>query len=334
MEALGLSPIERRLINRWQGGFPLAGRPFALVGRDLGVDEVTIIYAIARLLEQGWLTRFGPLYNAERMGGSLTLAAQEVPEAEFDRVAEIVNAFPEVAHNYRRDHRLNQWFVLATHSQEAMEDAIRRIETATGLKVISFPKEREFFLGLWFEVDERGGGCTRSIPYETQESGTDSNLPLDELDRRIIAATQEGLPLVPDPYRALAERLECLPDNVITRMEAMLSSGAIRRIGLVPNHYRLGFRGNGMTVWDIPDQQLESVGRQVAALDAVSHCYARPRHLPEWPYNLFAMVHGKGREEVQGKVEEIAQLLGDQARAHDTLFSSAVLKKTGLRFGL
>ena len=115
------------------------------------------------------------------------------------------------------------------------------------------------------------------------------------------------------------------------RIRAMQADGRIRRIGVVPNHYRLGYVANGMSVWDIADEDVQEVGRQVGALDIVSHCYHRPRVLPDWPYNLFAMVHGHNQQEVRAKVEHIAALLGDRVRAHDVLFSTRILKKTGLR---
>ena len=155
--------------------------------------------------------------------------------------------------------------------------------------------------------------------------------PLDEIDRAIVRATQAGLPLVPEPYQQVADEVGISSQAVQQRMQAMLESGCIRRIGAVPNHYTLGFRGNGMTVWDLPDEKVREYGRKIGDLDFVSHAYHRPRHLPEWSYNLFAMVHGKDRQEVDQKVAQIAELLGESCRAHEVLCSSRILKKTGLR---
>ena len=153
----------------------------------------------------------------------------------------------------------------------------------------------------------------------------------DETDRRIIRATQAGLPLVPRPYHAVAEQLDLSPDEVMARIEDMLEFGIIRRIGLVPNHYRLGYIANGMTVWDVPDERVDELGARIGGLDAVSHCYHRPRHLPDWPYNLFAMVHGRSREDVERQASGIAEILGEWNRAHAILYSTRILKKTGLR---
>jgi DNA-binding Lrp family transcriptional regulator len=156
-------------------------------------------------------------------------------------------------------------------------------------------------------------------------------IQLDDLDFSIIRATQAGLPLVAEPYAAIASEVSATTKEVMQRIQNMQNSGIIRRIGAVPNHYVLGCRGNGMSVWDVPDGRIQHCGEMIGALDFVSHAYHRPRHPPLWNYNLFAMVHGKDREEVMLKVEKIAALLGADDRAHEVLFSTRILKKTGLR---
>ena len=155
--------------------------------------------------------------------------------------------------------------------------------------------------------------------------------PIDDTDRRIILATQAGLPLVEQPYDELAQQLDLPVDELMERFRAMQESGVIRRIAAVPNHYALGYRANGMSVWNVPDEMVNELGARVGALAFVSHCYQRPRYLPMWPYNLFAMVHGKSRDEVEQGVEEIALLLGEHCRSHEVLYSKRILKKTGLR---
>ena len=157
--------------------------------------------------------------------------------------------------------------------------------------------------------------------------------PSDDLERRLIIATQAGLPLVARPYDALAAGLGVSAEEVKARLAAMLASGRIRRIGAVPNHYALGYTANGMSVWDVDDARIVELGEAVGRLDFVTHCYERPRALPDWPYNLFAMVHGRDRDTVLAGVAEIARLLGSACRGQDVLFSTAILKKTGLRIG-
>lgn len=158
-----------------------------------------------------------------------------------------------------------------------------------------------------------------------------SPLKLDAIDRALIVATQGGLPLVACPYQAIGEQVGIAGDEVVRRLQALLESGIIRRIGAVPNHYAIGWTANGMTVWDVADERIDELGARVGALEFVTHCYRRPRALPDWPYNLFAMVHGASRMEVTEKAAEIAALLGSNCRASEVLFSTRILKKTGLR---
>lgn len=156
-------------------------------------------------------------------------------------------------------------------------------------------------------------------------------MSIDATDRRIITATQAGLPLEPRPYARIAHDLGLSEDALCARMQAMQEAGIIRRVAIAPNHYALGMTANGMSVWDVEDARISELGQQVGDLDFVSHCYERPRALPDWPYNLFAMIHGSTRDEVETLRDQIGALLGRACRGHDILYSTRILKKTGLR---
>ena len=159
----------------------------------------------------------------------------------------------------------------------------------------------------------------------------ETNWEIDAIDRAIIVATQDGLPLVARPFEVIGKRIGISSNQVKYRLEVMLEHGVIRRIGVVPNHYKLGYLANGMSVWDVKDDKVDQFGELIGALDYVTHCYRRPRHLPLWPYNLFAMVHARSRDEVEEKVAAIAAILGDASATHEILYSTKILKKTGLR---
>jgi siroheme decarboxylase len=181
-----------------------------------------------------------------------------------------------------------------------------------------------------------GGSAAAELANEAAGVGTRMNNAVAEgltssIDRAIVRATQAGLPRVARPYHAIAGAIGVAPELVMARIESMLADGRIRRIGAVPNHYALGWQANAMTVWDVADERVDALGVKVGALPGVSHCYRRPRHLPRWPYNLFAMVHGRTRDEAESKVREIGAVLGDAARGHDVLYSNRILKKAGLR---
>jgi siroheme decarboxylase len=159
------------------------------------------------------------------------------------------------------------------------------------------------------------------------------NTSLDMIDRLIIEKTQSGLPITSKPYHAIAEQLKLDPEVVIKKIKKLCEQEVIRRIGVVPNHYKLGYKANGMTVWDVPDDRITELGNKIGSLDFVTHCYHRPRHLPDWPYNLYAMVHAHDKKTTSKYIDEIAEILGDADRQHTVLYSTRILKKSGMRIG-
>jgi DNA-binding Lrp family transcriptional regulator len=155
---------------------------------------------------------------------------------------------------------------------------------------------------------------------------------MNALDRKIVRATQAGLPLAAEPYADIARKVGISQQQLLERLQAMLADGRIRRIGAVPNHYALGYTANAMSVWDVADAEVDRLGAAVGALAFVSHCYRRPRRLPGWPYNLFAMVHGRDRAQTGQHLSAIREILGQALDSFDALYSVRILKKTGLRF--
>ena len=341
-----LDTIDTALVDALQDGIEPVGRPFAALATRLGIAERDLVDRVGRLLGDGALSRFGPMFDAAQMGGALTLAALAVPPERFDAVCEQVNAHPEVAHNYARTHRFNMWFVVAAETPARLAAVLDAIAAETGLAVLDAPKLDEYYVGL--RLDMARGTATRLHAASAQqpqaartapENGAPAGAgrapaaaaPLDDADRAIVLATQAGLPLDERPFAVLAERVGLAEPALLARVQRMLAAGTIRRIAAVPNHYRLGFTANGMTVWDVDDAAIGELGPRVGALPFVTHCYRRPRQRPDWPYNLFAMIHGRSRDEVEQRRAETAARLGGAARAHDVLYSTRVLKKTGLR---
>lgn len=334
-DARSLDYMDRQLINQLQRGMPICSHPYANVAHTMGLSEPQLLLRLQRLLTIGILSRFGPMFQIERAGGRFTLAAMAVPPERFDEIAAQVNAFPEVAHNYQRTHTLNMWFVLGTETPAQCADAIKRIEQTTGLPVLDMPKLREFRVQLFFDarLDNAdivaGAGWPTTATVKTTVSSAVA--AMDNLDRAIMRATQAGLPLHSQPFADVATQVGATEAEVIERFEHWQSNGILRRIAAVPNHYALGYVHNGMTVWNVDDESADALGEKIAALGFVSHCYRRPRHLPGWPYNVFAMVHGRSREQTDQQIKRIADVLGNACRAHDVLWSTRILKKTGLR---
>lgn len=344
-----LDDRDRRIVDALQDGLPICERPFLEVADDLGLEEAELISSVGRLLHGGMLTRFGPMFDVERLGGTFVLAALAVPAADFDRVAGIVNARPEIAHNYERDHRYNMWFVVATERPEQAGETLSRIERETGYPVLALPKETEYRISLRFDLKSRKARREREAgrpagtpappgtpaPTGPPEPGVAAPKPpvanQDPITRAIVVATQAGLPLVERPFHAVADQLGLTADDVLNQFVGMQMTGVVRRIAAVPNHYAVGVRANGMSVWDIADDAVDRWGRTLAGTAGVTHCYRRPRRLPHWPFNLFVMLHGPNRTDVERQAASLAELLGADARSHDTLFSTRILKKTGLR---
>jgi DNA-binding Lrp family transcriptional regulator len=344
-----LTALDRAIINAFQGGFPVTERPFdaaAAALRERGVDVTgpELCERVRELDEEGILSRFGALVNAEEIGGAASLVAMHAPEDRYEEIAETVNEFTAVAHNYEREHpHLNMWFVVsvADHpdpdkdGSDRVEEVLSEIEAATGQETYNLPKLREFHVGAKFLVDGPipEGDVDLSDLGPAVEPSDRGTLTPDERD--LVVEIQGGLPITETPYADVAAALDADVDWVIETVKRFNLEGKVRRVGVIPNHYALGYTENGMTVWNVPEDALDEVGPAVADLDFVTHCYERPRHAGVWEYNFFAMTHGRTEAESERRIAEVRELMDDHwdvgADDWDTLFSTRILKKTGIR---
>ncbi|MFC5279086.1 Lrp/AsnC family transcriptional regulator [Halorubrum rubrum] len=344
-----LTALDRAIINAFQGGFPVTVRPFepaaaALRERGLAVTGSELCERVRELDESGVLSRFGALVNAEEIGGAASLVAMHAPEERYEEVAETVNDFTAVAHNYEREHpHLNMWFVVsvADHPDpdkdggDRVEEVLAEIEAATGQETYNLPKLREFHVGARFLVDgpvAEGDVDLSDLAPDVEQSGRST---LSPAERDLVVEIQGGLPITETPYADVAAAIDADVDWVVETIERFRLEGKVRRVGVIPNHYALGYTENGMTVWDVPEEVLAEVGPAVAELDFVTHCYQRPRHAGVWEYNFFAMTHGRTEAESERRVAEVKETMADHWDVGpddwDTLFSTRILKKTGIR---
>ncbi len=352
-----LSTLDRAIVNAFQGGFPVVERPFepaaaALRERGVEVTATELCERVRELDESGVLTRFGALVNAEEIGGTATLVATHAPPERYDEVAELVNAHREVAHNYEREHPyLNMWFVVSVAREDRVEEVLAEIESETGEATYNLPKVREFRVEAKFLLDgpiSDGDVDLSHLGPDVEPSGR-STLTPDERD--LVLEIQGGLPITETPYADVADALGAETAWVVETIKRFDLEGKVRRVGVIPNHYALGYTENGMTVWNVPDDLVDEVGPAVASLDFVTHCYQRPRHEGVWPYNFFAMTHGRSEAESRRRIEQVRETMAeywdvseeaDSAAADgsdedsndanwDTLFSTRILKKTGIR---
>jgi DNA-binding Lrp family transcriptional regulator len=329
----GLDDVDAALIDGFQSGFPVVERPFRTVGESLGVTEAEALHRVRALRERGVFRRFGAVLNPPVIGSS-TLAAVQAPEGQFDEVAEVVNGYRQVNHNYRRDHPWNMWFVVTAGSREKRDEILREIEDRTGCEVLVLPMLTDYYIDLEFPVvnDDRFARETlSSTTVSATRISEDATGELSALEASLLIEIQDGFPLTETPYRDVAAAIDAPVEEVLAAVDRLRSDGCIKRIGCVVNHIVTGFDANCMVVWDVPDAELDDRGTTVGSLPYVTLCYHRPRR-PEqdWPYNLFTMIHGRDPSAVDEKIDELAaeHLPVD----HERLYSTATLKQTGARY--
>jgi len=338
-----LDDVDRAILNAYQGGFPVVADPYepaaaALGERGVDVSGAELHERLAAMDDEGVLTRFGALINAEAIGGTATLVAMHAPEDRFDEVTEQVNAHAEVAHNYEREHpHLNMWFVVSVADEDRVAEVLAEIEDETGQETYNLPKQREFHVGAKFPVegpleDSDDGIDLSHLGPDVEPEARDSLTPRE---RDLVVEIQGGLPTTRTPYEDVADALDEDVEWVLETIKRFDREGKVRRVGVIPNHYSLGYSENGMTVWNVPDEVVDDVGEEIAAFDFVTHCYRRPRHEGVWPYNFFAMTHGRSEAESEARVEHVRETMAEHwdvtDEDWDTLFSTGILKKTGIR---
>ena len=317
--------LDFHLLNDFQRDFPLCPAPFAELASRLGVAEKVVLGRLENLRRDGKISRVGAVFAPKRIGAS-TLAAMAVPPEKLDAVAAAVNRFPEVNHNYEREHRYNLWFVVTAASEGRLQATLGAIEQAAGYPLMPLPLLEEFHIDLGFSLN---GGPKKNVVAATPVAPAQ---PIGEIERRLISVLQEGLPMFIRPFQLIAGRVGTSEAEVLGRIRRWLEDGAIKRFGVVVRHHELGFRANAMLVHDIPDERVSEIGRALAEEQAVTLCYRRPRCLPEWPYNLFCMIHGRERGEVEATIAELRQRHGLENYAHETLFSLTRFKQNGARY--
>jgi DNA-binding Lrp family transcriptional regulator len=313
---------ELELIDRWQRDFPLVERPFDVAGRPVGLDEAKTIAAFERLRDTGALSRIGAVVRPHTVGAS-TLAAMRVPAGRLEQVAATVSDEAFVNHNYERTHAFNLWFVIAGPDSRSVSDTIGRIETQTGLPVLDLPLIEAYHVDLGFSLSG-GGRNRRDAPKAAGDYRPDS------LDRMLLSAIENGLPFVAHPYREIAEEIGIGEEDVIHRLRRLTAAGIVTRFGCVVRHRALGYTANAMTVWDVPDTRIAEIVERFVGNPGVTLCYRRPRRPPDWPYNVFCMVHARTRSEADKVVDALDAAAG--GIPHDVLFSTRCFKQRGAVF--
>ncbi len=313
--------LEKHLLNDWQRDFPLVQRPFQQIADNLDMLENDVLATYDSLKHQGAISRIGAVVRPNVIGAS-TLAAMAVPPDRLDEVAAHVSSYREVNHNYERDHDYNLWFVVTADCEAGRDKVLRSIEQETGLAVMSLPLAEAYHIDLGFDLEKmkRQAPCS---PYAA------STIDVDDTDRSLLWELESGLPILMRPYAIIGKRLGMEEDEALDRLRRLIDGGVIRRFGVIVRHHEVGYNANAMVVWDVPDDQVSDVGNRLARHNTVTLCYRRRRCLPDWPYNLFTMIHGTSRDQVLGHIENLKSAEGLDRTPCDVLFSERRFKQKG-----
>jgi DNA-binding Lrp family transcriptional regulator len=328
--AVALDDLDRRLLNLMQGSFPLHPRPYAAVAAAAQCTEQEVLARVTRLLADRIIRQVTPIYDTRALGyASMLVAAKVDPEHPW-AAAKIVNTHPGVSHNYLRNHEFNMWFTIAVErdSKLGLEGTLEVLSQLTGAESIrQLPTLKLFKIRMDLEME--GGTAALASPGAESAPAPLDAIDYDERDVAVIRATQGDLPVVTEPYAAAAAELGMGVDALLEQMTEMRERGLLRRVAAILYHRRAGFSANGMGVWKVPADQIESLGPRMASYRGISHCYQRPTYA-DWPYSVFTMAHGRSKEECDAVLDAIA--LDTQIEERATLYSSTEFKKVRLLY--
>lgn len=322
------SPIEFSLLNDWQRDFPLLSQPFAAIGAKVGAGETAVIETMQRLHRRGAISRLGAVFAPGRAGAG-TLAALAAPPERLEEIADRVSARPEVNHNYQREHHWNLWFVVTALDRTKLDAILQSIENETGCPVLSMPLQHEFHIDLGFDLGTQSSHSRQRDRRQSASIASFEPVQRSAEELCLLEALENGLAFVSRPYAQLAKHCGLGEETVLKHIDNWQQEGLVKRFGVVVRHHEMGYRANAMVVFDLPDDQVESIGTQLAQEPAVTLCYRRERCLPHWSNNLYCMVHGRSREEVAPVVERLAATAGVTP---SVLFSVRRFKQCGARY--
>ena len=328
--AIPLEDIDKRLLNLMQGSFPIEPRPYLRVAELAGVQESEAIARVQRLLDERIVRQVTPIFDTRALGYSSMLVAAKVDPEHPHRAAQVINAHPGVSHNYLRNHEFNLWFTIATEPDSPLGldgtlDVLAREAGAESVRQLPTLKLFKIRMDLEMEGDTKALAAAAVVtdPIELDPQ------PYDERDVAVIRALQGDMAVVPEPYAAAAAESGMGQDAFLDHLAGMRERGLLRRVAAILYHRRAGFSANGMGVWKVPDERVLEVGRQMAAVRGISHCYQRPTYA-DWPYSVFTMAHGRSKEECDAILDSISEMTGISERA--TLYSSTEFKKIRLLY--
>jgi DNA-binding Lrp family transcriptional regulator len=342
-----MTELQKTILDIIQARFPIEAQPYAAIARRLNCSQDEIIAALQQLKDSGIIRRIGAIFEAARLGYVSTLVAARVPQNQQDAFVADINTIPGVSHNYGRAHQYNVWFTLTQPNPEIIDQTLAGLRQKFGIDAIySLPAVKLFKIRVDFDVTgsrdenpdekavpgEKATSDEKPAPGEkSASSATAETARLSETQIALVKQLQEDLPIVSQPFDAVAQATGLDVPAVLEQINRWKDNGAIRRFGASVRHQRIGFAYNGMAVFEMEPPRIEDAGRTLAGYKQVSHCYHRPT-APGWPYNLFAMTHCKSEEQLQKIVKQMVEQI--KPKSYDVLLSTVEYKKTNVKYFL
>ena len=322
--------VDKALLTEVQKQFPVTHRPFAFLGEKLGISEQACLERVSRLKTNKVIRQLSAIFDTRTLGYQSTLAAMKVDPARVDEAAEVVNQHPGVSHNYKRNDPFNIWFTVAVPPTDSLEQVVNMLHTlAKAEQTIILPTLRLYKIGVKLDLTGKEESLESQGDIYDEKRRMMTKPPLTESDIRFIRVMQEDLPMLEMPFGVWAEQAESTEEELFTWAGRMEHLGYMRRFAAILHHRNAGFLANAMVVWQVPQEQVDVVGEQMALFREVSHCYRRPVY-PSWPYPLFTMIHAQTYSACMDVVKRIEERVGQFP--HKNLFSTQEYKKVRVKY--
>ena len=320
--------IDKKILNEIQWVFPLAERPFLELSKHYDLSEEEIIHRIIRLKQIGLIRQINAIFDTRRLGYKSALIAFAVYPDKLDYVAGEVNKHPGVSHNYERNHEFNMWFTLAVPPNADMKTDLDKMASLDGvIKYRLLPTVKLYKIGV--RLDMVNNDPQKPEPTEEVKNLNPEKFSLSDHDKDFIRQLQKDLKIIPEPFKEMSEDLGITTSELFTKAKEYERIGVMRRYAAILRHRDAGFSANGMIVWKVPEAKIDETGFKLAAFPQVSHCYRRPVY-PDWPFNLFSMVHARTTEAAEKMAIEMSRHIG--VKDYSILFSSREFKKERVKY--
>ncbi len=325
---VSMNELDKELLNEIQWTFPLVTRPFDAIAKKFDTSSEIVKERLNNLKETGVLRQLSAIFDTRKLGYTSSLVAMEIEPEQLEYVANQINRHPGVSHNYERDHQFNLWFTLAVPPGSDLKSEVNKFKVLKGIKKIRMlPTLQLFKIGVKLDMVEDKKHDVK--PSEEKKEIRNVNFEPTEQDKDFIRELQKDMEIIDEPFVKAAKNLGITEQELFEKMNHFQDIGVMRRFAAILRHRQVGFTANGMIVWKVPTNRISEVGEKLGSFPQVSHCYERPTY-PDWPYNVFSMIHCKTHDEAN----EMARTIQGQINVDDykILFSSREFKKTRVEY--